>query len=121
MGNKRLTCYFYEQFIQRGKVLSLWRTIVRGCHKIPDVRTRQETLGFAREEFKRNKGVEDLVCLIHARLFNLRACKLIGGITDTDSIPHINGQDAVAEYGEVYSGPIITSVVPTIDRYSVYI
>ncbi|KIM97485.1 hypothetical protein OIDMADRAFT_130618 [Oidiodendron maius Zn] len=49
-----------DHFIQRGKVLSLWRTIVRGCRKIPDVRTRTETLNFARDEFKRNKNIDDL-------------------------------------------------------------
>ena len=39
---------------------------MRGCRKIPDVRTRTETLNFARDEFKRNKNVDDLVCLAHA-------------------------------------------------------
>jgi hypothetical protein len=52
------------QFLQRGRALALWRTIVRGSRKIADQGTREETLRFAREEFKRNKNVEDLVCSI---------------------------------------------------------
>ena len=34
---------------------------MRGTKRISDVKTRQETLRFAREEFERNKGVEDIV------------------------------------------------------------
>jgi hypothetical protein len=34
---------------------------VRGCKEIADPGTKEETLRFAREEFKRNKGVKDLV------------------------------------------------------------
>ncbi|PSS15335.1 hypothetical protein M430DRAFT_51942 [Amorphotheca resinae ATCC 22711] len=49
-----------DHFIQRGRALALWRTIVRGCRKIPDEGTREETLRFAREEFRRNRNVEDL-------------------------------------------------------------
>lgn len=49
------------QFLQRGRALSLWRTIVRGCRRISDSNTREETLRFARDEFKRNKEVKDIV------------------------------------------------------------
>jgi len=42
--------------------MALWRSIVRGCHKIEDKNTRAETLKFARDEFERNKEVEDIVC-----------------------------------------------------------
>jgi hypothetical protein len=51
------------QFLQRGRVLSLWRTIVRGTRRISDPNTREETLRFAKDEFKRNKEVKDIVCL----------------------------------------------------------
>ncbi|CZT44811.1 uncharacterized protein RSE6_16161 [Rhynchosporium secalis] len=49
-----------DHFLQRSKALSLWRSIVRGCRKINDPSTRGETLRFAREEFVRNRGVEDI-------------------------------------------------------------
>ncbi|TVY12563.1 LYR motif-containing protein 2 [Lachnellula arida] len=49
-----------DHFLQRAKALSLWRTIVRGCRKISDTGTREETLRFAREEFRRNRDVRDL-------------------------------------------------------------
>ncbi|TVY50714.1 LYR motif-containing protein 2, partial [Lachnellula cervina] len=52
-----------DHFLQRGRALALWRTIVRGCRNISDKGTREETLRFAREEFRRNKDVRDLVCL----------------------------------------------------------
>ncbi|CZT05856.1 uncharacterized protein RCO7_03972 [Rhynchosporium graminicola] len=49
-----------DHFLQRSKALSLWRSIVRGCRKINDPSTKGETLRFAREEFVRNRGVEDI-------------------------------------------------------------
>ncbi|KAH8594695.1 hypothetical protein B0O99DRAFT_624435 [Bisporella sp. PMI_857] len=49
-----------DHFLQRAKALALWRSIVRGCRRIDDPRKREETLGYAREEFKRNKTVEDI-------------------------------------------------------------
>jgi hypothetical protein len=103
-----------RQFIQRRKALALWRTIVRGSRKISDAGTRKETLGFAREEFKRNKGVEDLVCLIYNSEIphGVQANKLIA---DTDTLPDINGQDTVGEYGEVYRRTII-QVLPILSH-----
>ncbi|CZR56081.1 uncharacterized protein PAC_05969 [Phialocephala subalpina] len=49
-----------DHFLQRGRALALWRTIVRGCRRISDPNTKEETLRFARDEFKRNKGVTDI-------------------------------------------------------------
>ncbi|TVY31306.1 LYR motif-containing protein [Lachnellula subtilissima] len=49
-----------DHFLQRGRALALWRTIVRGCRNISDEGTREETMRFAREEFRRNKDVRDL-------------------------------------------------------------
>lgn len=49
------------QFLQRGRALSLWRTIVRGCRRISDPSTKDETLRFAKDEFRRNKEVKDIV------------------------------------------------------------
>lgn len=51
----------HGQFLQRSRALSLWRSIVRGCRRIGDTRTRAETLQFARDEFERNKEVTDIV------------------------------------------------------------
>jgi hypothetical protein len=55
-ANKQLS-----QFLQRAKALSLWRSIIRGSRRIADEKTRKETLDFAREEFRRNKNVTDIV------------------------------------------------------------
>ncbi|TVY59649.1 LYR motif-containing protein [Lachnellula suecica] len=49
-----------DHFLQRSKALSLWRSIVRGSRKIADQQTKEETLRFAREDFRRNKDVKDL-------------------------------------------------------------
>jgi Complex 1 protein (LYR family) len=48
-----------EHFLQRQRVLSLWRTIVRALHKIP-LPHRREPLQYARHEFERHKTVSDL-------------------------------------------------------------
>jgi len=49
-----------DHFLQRQRVLAFYRTIVRATNKIPVSSTREEMKSFAREEFERNKGVEDL-------------------------------------------------------------
>ncbi|KAH8816405.1 hypothetical protein F5884DRAFT_221018 [Xylogone sp. PMI_703] len=49
-----------DHFIQRGRALALWRTIVRDCRRISDENTRKETLQFARDEFERNRNVTDI-------------------------------------------------------------
>ncbi|OKL64604.1 hypothetical protein UA08_00115 [Talaromyces atroroseus] len=48
-----------DQFIQRQRVLSFWREIIRAVHKIPPSSTRTEMRDYARTEFDRNKGVQD--------------------------------------------------------------
>lgn len=48
-----------EHFIQRQRVLSLWRTILRSAYRIPRDR-RGETVAYARAEFERNRSVQDL-------------------------------------------------------------
>lgn len=94
---------------------------MRGCHKIPDTRTREETLAFAREEFKRNKNVEDLVCFIPATLSETRIYADTEIIV-TYQIPNIDRQDGLGYNGEVYSGTIIItgSPVPLVHSYSIY-
>ncbi|KAJ4291452.1 hypothetical protein N0V88_006047 [Collariella sp. IMI 366227] len=49
-----------DQFIQRGRVLSFYRHILRSTRQIADPKTRAETRKFARDEFERHRGVTDL-------------------------------------------------------------
>ncbi|KAL1965903.1 hypothetical protein VTN77DRAFT_5036 [Rasamsonia byssochlamydoides] len=49
-----------EQFIQRQRVLHLWRDIVRAVNKIPPSSTRDELRAYARQEFERNRHVSDI-------------------------------------------------------------
>ncbi|KAI1192453.1 complex 1 LYR protein [Nemania serpens] len=48
-----------EHFLQRARVLALYRAILRGTRRIPDPAARSETRGFARAEFERHRGVTD--------------------------------------------------------------
>ncbi|GAB7326312.1 hypothetical protein MBLNU13_g10285t1 [Cladosporium sp. NU13] len=48
-----------EHFLQRGRVLALWRDIVRATNKAPSS-TRKELLDFARGEFEQHRHVTDL-------------------------------------------------------------
>ncbi|KAF5532929.1 LYR motif-containing protein [Fusarium napiforme] len=47
------------QFIQRGRVLAFYRTILRGTKKIADPTTRAESRKYARDEFERRRNVTD--------------------------------------------------------------
>ncbi|EME49166.1 hypothetical protein DOTSEDRAFT_142881 [Dothistroma septosporum NZE10] len=49
-----------EQFIQRQKVIALWRDCMRTVYRIPPSDTRQEMREFARVEFERYRHVDDL-------------------------------------------------------------
>ncbi|EWG36714.1 hypothetical protein FVEG_14702 [Fusarium verticillioides 7600] len=51
-----------DQFIQRGRVLAFYRTILRGTKKIADPTTRAESRKYARDEFERRRNVADAVC-----------------------------------------------------------
>ncbi|KAK6508495.1 hypothetical protein TWF506_010583 [Arthrobotrys conoides] len=48
------------QWIQRSRVLALWREILRTVRHIEDPATREEMRSWARHEFKRNKNVEEM-------------------------------------------------------------
>ncbi|KAJ9498164.1 hypothetical protein H2202_006315 [Exophiala xenobiotica] len=48
-----------DAFIQRQRVLSLWRTILRSLYQIPKD-TRGEPIAYARGEFERNRHVGDI-------------------------------------------------------------
>ncbi|KAL2215499.1 complex 1 protein-domain-containing protein [Thermoascus aurantiacus ATCC 26904] len=49
-----------EEFIQRQRVLGLWREILRALKKVPKSPTRDELRNHARYEFERNRHVTDL-------------------------------------------------------------
>ncbi|KAB2579945.1 LYR motif-containing protein 2 [Lasiodiplodia theobromae] len=49
-----------DHFIQRQRVISLWRDIIRALNKIPPSSTRHELHQYARAEFERNRDVTDL-------------------------------------------------------------
>ncbi|KFX90135.1 hypothetical protein O988_08332 [Pseudogymnoascus sp. VKM F-3808] len=49
-----------EHFLQRGKVLSLWRRVLRDTRRIGDLQTRAETRKMARDEFELNRNVKDI-------------------------------------------------------------
>ncbi|AEO60129.1 hypothetical protein MYCTH_2309010 [Thermothelomyces thermophilus ATCC 42464] len=49
-----------DHFIQRTRVLSFYRAIIRSTRKIPDTKTRAETRKFVRDEFERHRDVKDL-------------------------------------------------------------
>ncbi len=49
-----------DHFLQRQRTLALWRDIVRATNKIAATDTRREMRDFARQDFERNRNVEDL-------------------------------------------------------------
>jgi hypothetical protein len=51
------------QFIQRQRVLALWREIVRSTANIPDQGARRDMRQFARSEFEQQSKVTDLVSI----------------------------------------------------------
>lgn len=53
-----------DRFIQRQRVIALYRAIVRATNKIPkSSNTRAEMKGYARDEFERYKHVEDIMAI----------------------------------------------------------
>ncbi|KAJ8356060.1 hypothetical protein SKAU_G00188540 [Synaphobranchus kaupii] len=48
-----------KQFLQRQKVLGLYRTMLRTIREVPSEHDRKYLRDWAREEFKRNKGATD--------------------------------------------------------------
>lgn len=92
----------YPQFLQRSRALGLWRTILRGCKRIPDPRTKKETVGFAREEFKRNKNVTDLVFIFFLYLGRWFLWIRLSECLDANPVFDFDGEDAVGGDGEVY-------------------
>ncbi|RDA88806.1 hypothetical protein CP532_5428 [Ophiocordyceps camponoti-leonardi (nom. inval.)] len=52
-----------SQFLQRARVLSLYRTMIRSTSRIPDAQTKAETRKLVRDEFERHRHLSDLVTL----------------------------------------------------------
>ncbi|KAI1184133.1 complex 1 protein-domain-containing protein [Nemania serpens] len=49
-----------EHFLQRARVLALYRAVLRGTRHISDAAARSEARGYARAEFERHRAVTDL-------------------------------------------------------------
>lgn len=52
-----------DQFLQRQRVLGLWRDVVRATNKIPDTTIQAEMRSFARMEFERNREITDIMMI----------------------------------------------------------
>nr|ACQ58014.1 LYR motif-containing protein 2 [Anoplopoma fimbria] len=63
MGVSRLpsTALSLKQFLQRQRVLGIYRNMMRTIRKVPDEADRKYLSGWARDEFKRNKSATDQV------------------------------------------------------------
>lgn len=57
MKGKPLTL---EHFLQRQRVVALWRECVRAINRIPPSPTKHEMRDFARHEFERFRHIDDL-------------------------------------------------------------
>ncbi|CCE29801.1 hypothetical protein E4U22_001999 [Claviceps purpurea] len=49
-----------DHFLQRSRVLSLYRTILRATRPIRDTQTKSETRRFVRDEFESHRHVTDI-------------------------------------------------------------
>ncbi|KAJ2855377.1 LYR motif-containing protein 2 [Coemansia asiatica] len=49
----------FRQFIQRGKVINMYRKFMRLTKRIPDKQTRLETRQWIRDDFHRHAGQTD--------------------------------------------------------------
>ncbi|XP_048841766.1 LYR motif-containing protein 2 [Brienomyrus brachyistius] len=48
-----------KQFLQRQKILQLYRSMLRTIDQVPEEEDRRYLRSWAREEFRRNKGATD--------------------------------------------------------------
>lgn len=69
-----------DQFIQRQRVLSFYRGILRAVSRVPPSPTRDELRQFARGEFERHRGVVDPVstCDIESLEADVRRLRAFG-------------------------------------------
>ncbi|KAK2736247.1 hypothetical protein FQN57_000845 [Myotisia sp. PD_48] len=49
-----------DQFIQRQRVLALWREILRSTKRISNASTKSELRSYARHEFERQRDITDI-------------------------------------------------------------
>ncbi|KOS19589.1 LYR motif-containing protein 2 [Escovopsis weberi] len=56
----RLNALSLDHFLQRARVLALYRTILRSTGHIKDPALKAETRKYARDEFERHRNVKDL-------------------------------------------------------------
>lgn len=49
-----------NHFLQRGRVLALWREVLRATNDLADEGVRTDMRRFARDEFERNRHVTDI-------------------------------------------------------------
>uniref|UniRef100_A0AAQ4QQQ6 LYR motif-containing protein 2 n=1 Tax=Gasterosteus aculeatus aculeatus TaxID=481459 RepID=A0AAQ4QQQ6_GASAC len=63
MGVSRLpyAALSLKQFLQRQRVLGIYRNMMRTIRKVPDEADRKYLSDWARQEFKRNKNAQDPV------------------------------------------------------------
>ncbi|KAI1897417.1 hypothetical protein AGOR_G00083080 [Albula goreensis] len=61
MASSRLptATFSLKQFLQRQKVLGLYRTMLRTIRQVPNENDRKYLRDWARDEFQRNKGATD--------------------------------------------------------------
>ncbi|KAI1797791.1 complex 1 protein-domain-containing protein [Ganoderma leucocontextum] len=52
-----------KHFILKQRVLKLYRQAVRATRSIPDSGTRLETISWIREEFERNRHIQDVAVI----------------------------------------------------------
>ncbi|KAI5844555.1 hypothetical protein DFP73DRAFT_59294 [Morchella snyderi] len=50
-----------KHFIQRARVLALWRDILRALKRVNDPVTKSELYDYARQEILRNKNIDDII------------------------------------------------------------
>lgn len=63
----------FAYFVQRAQARSLVRYAFRTAYQVRDVNTRKELITWARQEFERNRNVEDPVCGQEVKSFTLQS------------------------------------------------
>uniref|UniRef100_A0AAR2M318 LYR motif-containing protein 2 n=1 Tax=Pygocentrus nattereri TaxID=42514 RepID=A0AAR2M318_PYGNA len=75
MSRLPTTALNLKQFLQRQRVLGLYRSMLRTIRLVPDEADRKYLRDWAREEFKRNKEATNQVQIGHeASRVGMRAC-----------------------------------------------
>uniref|UniRef100_A0A667Z0A8 LYR motif-containing protein 2 n=1 Tax=Myripristis murdjan TaxID=586833 RepID=A0A667Z0A8_9TELE len=79
------TAFSLKQFLQRQRVLSIYRNMLRTIRQVPDEGDRKYLRDWAREEFKRNKTATNQVNAHHyvysVLLFTLNSSQWVTQLT----------------------------------------